>query len=170
MYEFPNYRPTTVFSAEGETGGVDAPTVDVADVATRATSFMDLNDVVRKTQAAAYAEILGEHPFAEGGVLEGVSLEDARDWAAKRKATPDPVKQRIRDAYSNLKPSYQWLKAFIATGIAIEFPDAVTDVPHRLAAAEAATPAPAPTEEKVEEKVEEQAKEQVEAEEQAEEK
>lgn len=161
MYEFPNYRPTTVFSAEGETGGVDAPTVDVAEIAARATTFMDLNDVVRKTQAAAYTEILGEHPFAEGGVLEGVSLEDARDWAAKRKATPDPVKQRIRDAYGNLKPSYQWLKAFIATGIAIEYPDAVTDVPHRLAAAEAATPAP--TEEKVEEKAEEQAKEQVEA-------
>ena len=117
------------------------PTTEVKDpvkeLATRASTFMDKSDVVRVSQAKAYAEILGEQPFAEGGLFEGVSVEDAVAYANKTKAVPADLKQKVRDAYAELKPSYQWLKAFVATAIAINDPELLG---HRVAKAEAEAP------------------------------
>lgn len=133
---------------------------DVKAIATHATTFMDKADVVRVSQAKNYLAILGDDPFGPGGLYEGVSIDDAADYAAKRKTTPDSLKEKVRDAYLHLPTSHHWLKAVHATAVAVADPDRVTDVAERLAAAE--KQAQAEPETTVPEAAEEQAEEQVE--------
>ena len=101
------------------------PKVDEGKVlAERATAYLD-KDRVTRAQALVYQELLTSGPTGDPleDFLPGATIEEAMSWANKSVATPKEVKDRLRDAYSHLKPSHQWLKAVIATAIALKTED-----------------------------------------------
>lgn len=152
MYEFRNYVPSDAQAQEATPLSKE----DVKLLAAKATQHMDKMDQVRPSQAAAYAEKLGAHPFGPGGLLEGVSLEDAEAYASKTKAAPEEIAKRCKEAMADMKPSYVWLKAFIATAIVLEHPEAIgvrgpLTVPEETKEAVQQDPAPAEDVEQAEE-------------------
>jgi hypothetical protein len=111
----------TTPATEAEVASETTPTVDVnKQLAEQATAYLD-KDRVTRAQAEAYRELLtsGETGDPMEDFLPGVDIEDAIAYAGKSKATPTELRDSLRSAYSDLKPSHQWLKAVIATAVAL---------------------------------------------------
>lgn len=104
------------------TEGEDAPkaTDDMKELADAATELLD-KDRVTRAQAVAYTELLTSGPTGDplADFLPEVSVEDAIAYANKSKTPPTELRDNLRLAYSDLKPSHQWLKAFIATAVVL---------------------------------------------------
>jgi hypothetical protein len=112
----------TTPATEAEVASETTPVVDdVKQLAEEATGFLD-KDRVTRAQAAAYQELLTGGPTGDPmeDFLPGVELEDAIAYANKTKATPTELRDNLRMAYADLKPSHQWLKAVIATAVALK--------------------------------------------------
>lgn len=99
------------------------PTPDpAAMLAELATAYLDKKadgtprDKVTRAQAARYRELLGDSPLE----TLGVSLEDAELAARKEKVLPKADNDRIRALMAELPTSHVWVKAILATAVAIE--------------------------------------------------
>jgi hypothetical protein len=84
-------------------------------LADRATNYLD-KDRVTVAQAKAYRDLLGDSPLE----TLGLDQEAATGAANKTKLLPKEDQERIRQLYSGLTPSHQWLKAVVATALALE--------------------------------------------------
>lgn len=97
----------------------EAPKVDPAkDLAARATEYLD-KDKVTPSQARAYTEFLGDSPLTHS-VLANYDRDTLVAIAAKQASLSKEDAAAFRQAYSSLTPSHQWLKAIVATALALD--------------------------------------------------